>query len=347
MAVTLKDVARHANVGVSAASYVLSGSGLNKVSEATRARIFAAATKLGYRVNHAGRMLHGGRSRTIGVVECVRSVPLFAELMQLVCNELAMLGYRTFYQVTDAWKEELLGEFVSRGVDGIIIADYGFDLKLPMADAGTPMVVFSGGAADIRIDLEYGAWLAVRHLIEHGHTRIGYLYPDTGRSDAKLAGWRRALAEAGIDARDEWLIKVFPTPRWREAIDRAVDREKVTAIGASCDDYAVKLMKYLTSRGLRVPEDIAVFGYDGMRYVEDLAVPLSTVVQPVERVAFSMCHMMMKKLDRETPVVPEVLLPALHLGRSCGCRPQSTLSIDWSSTSINLLEPAAAEGEKS
>ncbi len=337
MSVTLKDVARHANVGVSAASYVLSGSGLHKVSEATRARIFAAATQLGYRVNHAGRMLHGGKSRSIGVLENNRSIPVFSELMQLVCKELAFLDYQTLYQVVDGGSlQAVIDEFISRGVEGIIIADYGFTPQYSLEHCPVPTVLFRSFDADVSVDIEAGAYRAARHLLEHGHRNIAYLYPDTGGTDLKLRGYRRALAEAGIEAVDSWLLKIFPTPHWREVIDRAVDVDGVTAICASCDDYAAKLMRYLSFRGIRVPDDVAVFGYDGMRYVEDLAVPLSTVIQPVERIAYLLCRRMMEKLESSLSIPPVILAPELYLGRSCGCRPQSKPAIDWSILSLAL-----------
>ena len=345
MACTLKDVAKAAGVGVSTASYVLSGSGLNKVAASTRERIVRTAEKMGYRVNMAGRMLHGAASKTIGLLECPRSVVIFSELVPLVCHELKKRGYQTFYRggdtprASDELNREAISDFLSRGVDGILIACFDQRQVFPRKDCPVPLTVFGGSDWDVRVDLEQCAYLAARHLLEHGHRRIGYLLPDDKHNEDKLRGYRRALNEFGVKPRSGWLMKVCPTPRWRDVIDRGIAHGHLTAVCCSSDFYAVKLMTWLQWRGYRIPDDVAVTGFDGISLVDTLQIQLTTAVQPVEQLAKKLADTMIRKIERQilTRLPEPVQLPGkLHIGRSCGCSAASEPEIDWNSVRMYL-----------
>ena len=345
MSCTLKDVAKAAGVGVSTASYVLSGSGLNKVADSTRERILRTAAEMGYRVNMAGRMLHGAASKTIGLLECPRSVVIFSGLVPMVCHELKKRGYQTFYRGGDTpcdsndLNQEAIDDFISRGVDGILVACFGQLQTFPRGRCPVPMTVFGGGDWDVRVDLAQCAWLTARHLLEHGHRRIGFLLPDDKHNRDKLRGYRKALREYSVTPDPAWLIKVCPTPDWRQEIERGIRRERLTAICCSSDFYAVKLMTWLQWQGYRIPDDIAITGFDGISLVDSLQIPLTTAVQPVEQLAVTLADTMIRKIETQTMSrlpKPNQLPGKLHIGHSCGCSATAEPEIDWETVRMYL-----------
>lgn len=352
---TLKDVARVAGVSVSTASYVMSGNGLDKVRDVTRNRVFAAAQSLGYKANMAGRLLQGSPSQTIGIIECQRSIPIFSELMCLVSQELNKTGYRTNYRVINVNPDnsdketEAVHEAMAYQMDGVILVYYNRIREFSRKKCSIPLAILNGADADVQVDHEYGGYLAARHLIEHGHRRIGYVCPGNPHNKQKIQGYCRALCEAGIEPEKNWLAEVFPTRRWREELDRLVFREKVTAICASNDAYAFNSMCYFKRRNLKVPDDIAITGYDGLSYVNWPDVSLSTVVQPVEALALKIAQVMIDKIstkNMERLTEPYNLKPYLHIGQSCGCAgAQDEPDIDWADINVYLTDKTGGHFE--
>jgi DNA-binding LacI/PurR family transcriptional regulator len=292
-----------------------------------------------------GRMLQGGASKTIGILECQRSVVIFSELMQLVCRELRKRGYQTYYRIWDndsnsnEQEQEAVNDFISRRVDGVIIAYFDKQRSFPRCKCPVPLTVFGGGDWDVRIDLEQCAYQTAKHLLNHGHRRIGYLLPDDKCNEDKLQGYRKALKEFGIEPDPSWLIKVCPTPDWQNEIERGICEGRLTAICCSNDFYAVRLMTWLQWRGYNIPEDIAITGFDGVALVDSLQIPLTTVVQPVELLAESLADAMINKIEKQTMTrLPEPiqLQGKLHIGHSCGCAATAEPEIDWHSVKINL-----------
>ena len=344
MACTLKDVAKAAGVGVSTASYVISGSGLHKVAKSTQEHILRTAEKLGYRVNIAGRMLHGASSKTIGLFEYNRSVVVFSELVPLICRELKKCGYQTYYRGCDKeyssdTAQDAIEDFVSRRVDGIIVACFDQLQFVNRAKCPIPLTVFSGCDWDVRVDLAQCSYLIARHLLEHGHRRIGYLLPDDKYNGEKLQGYRQALKEFGIEPNPAWLMRMCTTAEWKKEIERGIDDGRLTAICCSNDFYAIKLMTWLQWRGYRIPEDIAITGFDGISLVDSMQVPLTTIVQPVERVAQTLANIMIHKIENQmlTRLAEPVQLPGdLHIGSSCGCVTTAEPAINWHSVKIHL-----------
>ena len=344
MPCTLKDVAKAAGVGVSTASYVLSGKGLHKISPSTQKHILDTAQKLGYRVNLAGRLLHGGASKIIGIFEEYRSVAIFSNLMQLVCRELKARGYETYYRTgiegptAKDQEQEAINDFMSHGVDGIIFAYFNQQGHFSREKCPVPSTVFDGDDYDIRVNLKQCAYVVAKHLLEHGHRKIGYLLPDDQHNVDKLAGYRQALQEFGVEVQADWLIKVYPTPNWEQEINEKIKNHNLTAICCSNDFYAIKLMTYLQWKGYKVPEDIAITGFDGISLVDSLQIPLTTVIQPVNECAISIANTMIRKIEENNMTrldTPLQLDGQLHIGNSCGCTKHCKPEINWEATTLH------------
>lgn len=332
MSVTLKDVAARAGVAVSTASYVINGTGLHKVGKAAQERILRASRELGYTPNVAGRILNGGRSGMIGIVIPMRMPLVYSEVPSDICAALRAKGYQVAFGVASTAEERLavMDDLAVRKVEGMLFFNCEKELDSCYSRYPIPLLHFDGMDGEIRMGLESGQLLAMRHLIQvHGHRRIGCFSSLRSYNVAKVAGYRKAFQEAGLKHSMEWEIDAFQNPRWMEETLEMIRKHRLTAMVCNNDDYAANLIGMLMRNGIRVPDDCAVIGYDGDCYAPYLAVPLTTVVQPVSLLAQRMAERILEKIRGRILVKlePEELQPYLSVGRSCGCEPCGELPL--------------------
>lgn len=300
---TLKDVARVSGFSVSTVSRALTGIG--SVDPATKERIESVARDLGYRPHAGARMLVTRRSHVIGVIvatlEPHRRIdhPYLRELLDAMRYgagegeyDLLLLTGRS-----DETPEHYVHRALSRRVDGIVLLgidrseiDRGGREVRELASVGVPTV---GVDLDVRSfgpwfgyvtsDNEGGARLAVRHLLERGRTRIaccaGRL--DTPPGAERLAGYRAELERAGVPYRDELVVvEDFTEDGGRRGMHRLLSlRELPDAVFAAGDLMAIGAMRALEEAGLRVPEDVAVVGFDDVEPASIVRPALTTVRQ--------------------------------------------------------------------
>jgi LacI family repressor for deo operon, udp, cdd, tsx, nupC, and nupG len=293
--VGILDVARHA--GVSAATVSRALRGLPNVSRDTRTKVLAAADELGYAASPLASALATGRMRSVGVVLPQAGRWFFAEVVRGIEAALRRHGYDLVLHVLgdDNRRAEFFGSLpVRRRVDALLLVSLDVsdhevavlhDLGLPLACVGEPVAGVHGELVD---DTE-AARLAVRHLVDLGHRRIAAVGGalDGPRMSApgvrRTAGYREALAGAGLDARPEWLRDGEFTP---EGACRAVTElltegaEPPTALFCQSDEMAFGALGALRALGLRCPEDVSVVGFDGHELAATF--DLTTVAQPVQ-----------------------------------------------------------------
>ncbi|WP_295998120.1 LacI family DNA-binding transcriptional regulator [Rugamonas sp.] len=289
---TLTDVARLAGVSPATVSRILNGSA--KVADAKRAAVLAAIAQMNFAPNQMARGLKQGRSMTIGIVVQDISSPFFDETLRGVDAGLKATGY-TSVIVSGHWdaqeEAERIRLLLARKVDGIILlagrlsdeAVRQFAGHCPIVSTGRDLR--TGNAIGFKIDNEYGAYMAARHLIELGHERIAFVTGPASSSDAneRLAGYRRALHEAGLDS-DPALIVAgdFHEASGLLAVAQLLERRTgYTAVFAANDLSAYGVRLGLYRRGIRVPEDISLIGFDDLPGSSYTAPPLSTVRQPL------------------------------------------------------------------
>ena len=291
---TIRDVARHADVGVGTVSRVLNDSPL--VSDETRRRVRRTIDELGYQPSETARSLSLGRSQTIGVVSpFVVSDSLHARLrgaVQRLAQEgeydLLLFDATTVRQRIDSFRAFARGDrvdgllFMSLALtDGEIEQLRSERLAVALVDAVHPML------ASVYIDDVRGGELAAEHLIDRGHRRIGFIgdhpLPQGFRSsEDRRLGMRRALQRAGL-ADDEQLVALGEPDRVQaaaatEALLALADPP--TAIFAASDWQAVGVVQAARRLGVRVPEELAVIGFDDLDVAEVLE--LTTVRQPLQ-----------------------------------------------------------------
>jgi DNA-binding LacI/PurR family transcriptional regulator len=303
---TLDDVARMAGVSAKTVSNVM----LDRpnVSARTRAAVWAAAETVGYRPNHAGRGLVSGRTGRIAVVVPNLFQPYFAEMAERLILALEDEGLTTTLKLAvdvDAEREAVLGS-TTRDADGVVICPGHFSAtSLGERVPGSPVVQVGGPAApslDCVIMGEYaGAAAITRHLLDAGRRRLAIIWKDYDTEGERYSGVVDALAERGIDP-DPALFKVGSDANRREAVYEAMIgllRTGVEFDAAVCanDATAIGVMRALRSHGRRVPEDVAVTGFDNTDESEFASPPLTSVSPDPEAMVSAAVQMLVERLD--------------------------------------------------
>ncbi|MFI2373597.1 LacI family DNA-binding transcriptional regulator [Streptomyces sp. NPDC018964] len=314
---TIKTVAARAGVGRTTVSRVVNGSDL--VSADARARVLAAIKELNYVPNSVARGLVTNRTNAVALVipeseSRLGSEPFFAALIRGVSG--ALTESRTQLQLMlvrdQAERDQLTETVATHRVDGVLLVSVHSDDRLPgmLEEMGLPTVL--AGRRDAGEQLSYvdsdnagGATAAVRHLLHRGRTRIatitGPLDMDVSRS--RLAGWYTAHREAGVpadgllaeqgDFTEEGACRAMAS-----LLERAPDLD---AVFAASDLMAVGALAELRRRRLRVPEDVAVVGYEDSVLARHTAPPLTTVRQPVEEIGRTMALILTGITQRGEP----------------------------------------------
>lgn len=269
---TIYDVAARAGVSKSLVSLVLQRS--PRVSDQRRAAVLTAIQELDYRPSTAAVSLAGTRSRTIGVVLDDFRNQWFVDLLTGLREALQDQGHRLV--VADRFLNTGLDAspvegFLSMRVEGIVIAgEPTTDLAIP---ASMPVVIAGGRVSIPRADTvanddRAGGGMAASHLLDLGHTRLGFLGAGSAASQERRAGFEGAAAAATAAAgRVTVAVAVLPGEPTEEAGSRALgalldEHPNVTAVFAANDVMALGALSELAERGLRVPEDVSVIGYD-------------------------------------------------------------------------------------
>ena len=332
--VSIKDIARAAGVSHSTVSRALRGSPL--VSPETRERIQRLARKMHYTPNAVAQSLQTRRTNTIGLVVTSIGDPFFVDVVKGVEEVAQQAGLSVFLNSShnDPEREiQVVETFHRRRVDGIVVASsrVGSRYADDLARIRVPVVLVNSQAeADyeflhlVAVDDQTGARLAVEHLLHLGHTRIGYIgvtnRPKSNRR--RLAGYREALARAGVTAREEW-VAIARLDRVQHEGDVEVGQRLgprllargVTALFCYNDMVAIGALLGCRARGIAVPEECSVLGFDDIELTRYVTPPLTTVHQP-KREMGRLAMQMLLDLLAGRPVRDRILAPSLVLRAS-------------------------------
>nr|WP_297357035.1 substrate-binding domain-containing protein [uncultured Caldimonas sp.] len=289
---TLLEVARAAGVSAATVSRILNGG--TRVSAEKRQAVEKAIAALNFKPNLLAQSLKRGRSMMFGVLTQDVDSPFFAETLLGVEAALSGTGYEPLI-ASGHWnpKEEAdrIRRLLARQVDGMIVL-FGrlsndellrFSEHVPVVATGHELN--ADRALAFRLDSEAGGYLATKHLLDLGHRGIAHIAGPADHADAldRLAGYRRALAEAGV-AFDERLVVQgnFKEPGGVMGANRLLDSGvPFTAIFAANDQTAFGARLALYRRGIRVPEDLSLIGFDDLPSSLYTTPPLTTVRQPM------------------------------------------------------------------
>ncbi|HSC81789.1 MAG TPA: substrate-binding domain-containing protein [Chitinolyticbacter sp.] len=299
----------------STVSRILNGTA--KVSDAKRARVEAAIAALNYRPNVMAQNLARGRSMTVGVVTQDIASPFYSESLKGIEAALADTGYAPLF-VSGHWNEadeiERVALLVDRRVDGLIVLTGMLPDEILLETAERVPLVVTGRqlvaprVLSLDIDHEVGAHTATHYLIGLGHRRIAHLAGVQGHPDARarLAGYRRALDEAGI-AYDEALVidAQFNEEGGVAAIEQLLERRtEFTAVFAANDQSATGARLALYRRGIAVPEQVSLVGFDDLPGSLYCTPPLTTVRQPAYQIGRAAALALLEMMDgKPAPVL--------------------------------------------
>jgi DNA-binding LacI/PurR family transcriptional regulator/predicted ArsR family transcriptional regulator len=323
--VTLRDVAREAGVHPATASRALNPDKRTLVNPETVERVLLVAQRLGYVADPIAQALRGGTSQQVGVLVRTLEHPWGGSLLHGIDTELGKAGYTPWITYTGDDPERVrrvVGQMTAWRAGGLIIATARVPDKVvtEAAETGLPVVTVARPAPDqvcsaVRADNEGGTRAAIGHLFKLGHTRIAYIAgpQDIPVHQARLRGCREAIEDSGI--RPDWrLVRVAgdDTIAGGEACCRELlaDGRRITAVAAGNDYLAVGCYAALRAKGLRIPEDVSVIGFDNVPLTGQLSPALSTVHFPGYEMGVEAAELIVAQMRGESAPIRTVLLAA-------------------------------------
>jgi LacI family transcriptional regulator len=328
--VSIKDVASRAGVSVGTVSNVLNRPAL--VSELTRGRVRAAITELGFVPNDAARHLRRGRGRTLGLVVLDVANPFFTDIAKGVDDATGPAGMAVIFCNSDgdpARESRYLDLLEEQRVQGVLITpvERSEERLLRLRQRGILVVLLdrrspSADICSVSVDDRLGGELAVRHLLEAGHRQLAYVGgpPTLEQVSDRYRGGVAALAEAGLDPSH---LRRLDTPAptvaaGRDAVSRLLGlprSARPTAVFCANDLLALGMLQGLTRQQIRVPDDIALVGYDDIEFAGAAAVPLTSVRQPRQQLGRSAAELLLDEANnpdghrhRQVVFAPELVV---------------------------------------
>lgn len=321
----LEDVAERAGVSHQTVSRVVNNH--PNVSSKTRERVEAVIAELGYRRNIAARSLVTRRSQTIGVLGS--ELPQYGPANTLLGVQQAAREAGYFVSIAalkDAGPESLgdaVHHFMDQGVDGIVaLVPHAETLQaLDALKLDLPVVVVGssgeGRFSGAMVDQKLGARLAVAHLIDQGHTRIGHIAGPQDWTDGavRAEGWREALGEAGLPA------DLFIEGDWSAGSGYSIGKKLAikrssTAIFVGNDQMALGLLRAFGEAGVRVPQDVSVVGFDDQPEAGYFTPPLTTIRQDFEELGRRCMDLMLGLLEDGSGTSTTVVEPKIVVRES-------------------------------
>ena len=319
--VTIREVAESAGVSYATVSHVINNTRL--VSPETRERVLAAMDALNYRPNALARSLRQGKTNTLGLVLPDSANPFFAEISRSIEDEAFKRGYSVFLCNTerDTQRELFYVDVLSnRQVDGIIFVAAGdqADSLDFLLHRNMPVVMIDRNLSDVEVDAvltdnQLGGYLATRHLLELGHTRIACIAGPSSitPSAERIIGYRKALEEAGISYEETLVLRGDYHAQSGMDITKSILslHPRPTAIFALNDLMALGALRAAAEADCSVPEDLAVVGYDDLAIAHFTNPPLTTIAQPKKAIGVQAINLLVGRMSQKNRPPSRIILP--------------------------------------
>jgi DNA-binding LacI/PurR family transcriptional regulator len=335
MKTTIKDVASEAGVSIATVSRVLNKK--DRVKDTTRKKVEEAIKKLNFNPDQIARTMINKETKTIGLIVPLLSNEYWASVSEAIQEELWHAGYTVLLCSTSTWDDPVeregsfLRNFIQRKVDGVIYATHNdfhknkfHPMVEDMADYDIPLVAFDQdipGISKVRGDHLNGALSAVEHLIDLGHEHIAYIGGPLFSPHREL-GYRNAHTLKGITVMESLIRRGSPTFQFGfDAMSELLEsREKFTAVFCANDTVALGAMQCLEHAGVKIPEDIAVVGYDDIQMSRLVKPALTTVQQPIREMGAAIVRLLLNLIENKDDVSPQTLVfdMKLIIRESCG-----------------------------
>jgi LacI family transcriptional regulator len=321
---TLRDVAEGAGIHPATASRALNPATRHLVNAETAERVHRVARSLGYRPNPVARSLKTARSASVGLIIPDLTNPLFPPIARGVEDALAAAGYSAWIVNTDsdpAREEAAVESMRGRNVEGFVFATARLDHPLleQLAAAGTPMVLVNRSVArhdipSVTADDATGVAMAMRHLVELGHTKIAHLAgpQDTSTGRNRIRAFRQALQDHDLEDTPERLAVChhWTEVAGAEGMNRLLDGgAEFSAVLAGNDLLALGCFDALAEHDLSCPEDVSVVGFNDIPLMDKLRPPLTTVRIPHYEIGAEAARLLLEVLHEPSRHPRSILLP--------------------------------------
>lgn len=327
---SMKDIAKSAGVSTSTVSHVINQT--RYVSEDITERVQKAAKDLNYSPSALARSLKMNRTKTIGLLVTTSTNPFFGEVVKGVERRCYEQGYNLILCNTEGDEARMkasINTLLEKRVDGLLLLCSTLEGKhLDVFDRykDIPTVVMDWGETHfpsdkIKDNSELGGYMAANHLLENGHKEIGCITGPLGRHQAQIryAGFVRAMDEAGISINQQWIVPAnFECDGGFNAFNTLYERGELPSAIFACNDMmAMGLINAANEKGIKVPEDLSVIGYDDV-YISKFMVPaLTTIHQPKFRLGKTAVDTLLNRIEkREEQVLQVQLEPTLVVRHS-------------------------------
>ena len=333
--VTIYDIADKAGVSIATVSRVLNDH--PRVAPETRERVLEVARLLNYRPHVSAQSLARSSASSVAAIIPMMANYFYLEVLRGLTEAIANSGFDLI--VFSATSPEQVREHIERALQrgrsaGLLLFSTALtpDVAERLRRSSQPVVLVDAFHAffdSISVDNRRGGYLATRHFIEQGYTRIGMIaaHPMSLPAQGRYQGYRRALVEDGLQADDRWVIwsqeehhHGYLEEEGYRAIQKLLEKSDLPeALFVSSDIQALGVLKALREEGIRVPEDMAVIGFDDIKISR--YVGLSTMRQPMHEMGKKAVEKLLQRMESpEHPVTHTIYAPELVHRATCGMR---------------------------
>lgn len=326
---TIYDVAEKAEVSIATVSKVINQTG--RIGEKTRKRVIEVMKDLNYSPSVVASALTGKNTYTVGLLVPDIANPFFAEMARSVEDRGHELGFNVVMCSTDH-DEEKEAQYISllrrKSVDGLILASViqNDEILKALIKQNLPVALISRDMPSLAVDTVIvddfiGGYAATEHLIELGHEKIAVLAEKmtVTSSRERVRGYQKALEEAGLPVEDDWMrISDFTVEAGKQSTRELLDSpDRPSAIFACNDMLAIGAIQATREKGLSVPDDLSVVGFDDTVLATMIDPPLTTVAQPIQDMGSKVMDLLVEEIKKEKRTKQRVvLLPELVIRES-------------------------------
>ncbi len=309
---TIKDVAKMAGVSTTTVSHVINKTRF--VAKETEQQVLQAIKNLNYSPSAVARSLKVNTTKSIGMIVTTCETPYFAEIIHSVEELCYRQGYSLFLCNTQNNPEKIknhLDMLAKKRVDGLLImcAEYTQNsLNLLAAFEDLPMVVMDWGPFNENTDLIQdnsfsGGYIATKYLIDNGHKDIAIISGELKKTTAvmRYQGFEKAMQEANLAINPDWIMEGFFEPEdGYECMNKILVQDKLPTAVFCCNDVmALGAISAIGEKGLKVPDDISVIGYDNIHASRFFSPPLTTIHQSKSRLGVQAINLLFKRISEK------------------------------------------------
>lgn len=310
---TIKDVAKMAGVSTTTVSHVINKTRF--VAKETEQQVLQAIKNLNYSPSAVARSLKVNTTKSIGMIVTTCETPYFAEIIHSVEELCYRQGYSLFLCNTQNDPEKIknhLDMLAKKRVDGLLVmcAEYTQNsLDLLAAFKDLPMVVMDWGPFNENTDLIQdnsfsGGYIATKYLIDNGHKDIAIISGELTKTTAitRYQGFEKAMQEANLAINPNWIMEGFFEPEdGYECMNKILVQDKLPTAVFCCNDImALGAISAIGEKGLKVPDDISIIGYDNIHASRFFSPPLTTIHQSKSRLALQAINLLFKRISEKS-----------------------------------------------